>query len=361
MSTQLPFIMRKILFFIFLVIVLITIIFLGCYVYYNNYLNSKLLISEQKSFQIQSGSTIEEIATKLEKEDVIKNKQLLLAYYKLNPSDATSIKAGTFTFNTGSSIMDMIKTLRDPSNDRDDVSILIQEGLRYDEIASIIDNGFKEGPEKKFSKSDYVQIVENPDDYTFTSEVSVLLSKYKPKGKNLEGYLYPDTYYFSNDSTALDVINKQIQTLSNKLTKGNLEFVDSSEYTLHEYLTIASMVEREAFGPEEKADIADVIYKRLEKGIQGVKLLQIDATLLYIAKDWKADAFKLKSQDSPYNTYLYTGLPPTPISNPGIDSILAALYPKSNDYYFYLHDSDGLIHFAKNQSEHNANVRKYIN
>ncbi len=353
--------MRKLLTFSLLIFVLVAVIVLGCYVYYNNYLNSALPITETKTFQIESGSTIEQITIKLEEENIVTNKGLLLAYYKLNPDDAVSIKAGTFTFNAGATVMDMIETLRDPSNDRDDVSILIQEGLRYDEIASIIDVGFKEGPEKKFSKSQYLQIVEAPDGYTFTSEVSTLLSKYKPRGKSLEGYLYPDTYYFSKDATALDVINKQLQTLADKLTKDNLEFVDSSDYTLHEYLTIASMVEREAFGPDEKADIADVIYKRLEKGIQGVKLIQIDATLLYIAKDWKADAFKLKSQDSPYNTYLYAGLPPTPISNPGIDSILAALYPESNDYYFYLHDSDGVIHFAKNQSEHNANVREYIN
>lgn len=361
MNAQHPFIMRKLLFFILLLLVLTAVLVLGCYVYYNNYLNSLLLIREPQSFQIESGSSIEQIATKLEDEGIIKNKRVLLVYYKLNPNDATSIKAGIFTFNTGISVMDMIKTLRDPSNDRDDLSILIQEGLRYDEIASIIDNGFKEDPEKKFSKSQYIQIAEDPDSYTFTNEVSTLLSKYKPQGKNLEGYLYPDTYYFSKDATALDVINKQLQTLSDKLTKKNLEFVDSSDYTLHEYITIASMVEREAFSAEEKADIADVIYKRLENGIQGVKLLQIDATLLYQAKDWKADPFKLKSQDSRYNTYRYPGLPPTPISNPGIDSILAALYPKSNDYYFYLHDSDGVIHFAKNQSEHNANVRKYIN
>jgi UPF0755 protein len=353
--------MRKILIFVLLILVLISVIVLGSYVYYNKYLNSSLLISEAKTFQIESGSTIEQITSKLEEEGIISNKALLLVYYKLNPTDATSIKAGTFTFNANASVRDMIKILLDPSNDRDDVAILIQEGLRYDEIALIIDAGFKEGPEKKFSKDEYILIVESPDGYTFSSQVTSLLSKYKPKGKNLEGYLYPDTYFFSKSATALDVIHKQILTLSEKLTNDNLQFVDSSDYTLHEYLTIASMVEREAFGQEEMADISDVIHKRLEKGIQGVKLLQIDATLLYIAKDWKADAFKLKSQNSPYNTYLYAGLPPTPISNPGIDSILAALYPKSNDYYFYLHDSDGVIHFAKNQSEHSANVRKYIN
>jgi len=120
------------------------------------------------------------------------------------------------------------------------------------------------------------------------------------------------------------------------------------------------MIERETFTDDEKSQIADIIYKRLEQGVNGVKLLQIDATLLYIAKDWKADAFSLKGSDDLYNTYKYPGLPPTPIANPGIVSIQGAIYPERNDYLYYIHDDNGVVHFAKTLSEHNENVRKYL-
>ncbi len=331
------------------------------YFYYNNSLKSKLPISDTTVFQVNSGASIKEILENLEKEGLIKDGRILSIYFKLNPEKASSIKAGSFSLSPDNTHLDLIETLNDPTKDRNDISVLIQEGLRYDEIATIINTGFKSTKGSKFSEAEYIKIVENPDETNFTAEAASFLSKHKPSGRNLEGYLYPDTYYFSKDSTALDVINKQIETFSSKLSEKNLTDIEGGNYSLYQYLIIASMIEREAFASEEKPDIADVIFKRLEKGIQGVKLLQIDATLLYQAKNWEADPFKLKAVDSPYNSYKYAGLPPTPISNPGVDSILAALYPSSNDYYFYLHDSNGVIHFARNQSEHNANVNKYIN
>ena len=94
-------------------------------------------------------------------------------------------------------------------------------------------------------------------------------------------------------------------------------------------------------------------------------MLQFCSTMLYIIKDWKADdqiteALKDKYKTNPYNTYRVAGLPPTPIANPGLSAIRAAIYPEANDYYFFLHDSNGVIHYGRNLSEHNANVRKYL-
>lgn len=352
--------MKKILVIILLLLFLGLIAVIFGYSSYQSALDSSLPISEDTKFVIAPGSSVEKIIADLEAQDIIKSKQVFSIYLKLNPEIAKNFKAGEFTIRKDANLKTLAQTLQDASADRSDTSVLIQEGLRYDEIAEVITSAFAEIPESKFSQAEYIAIAENPDQYTFDSEVSAFLKNNKPAGKNLEGFLYPETYFFPKSATALDVVNIQLKTLSQKLTQEDTNKIRQSSYSFYDYLIIASMIEREAFAKSEKPDIADVIFKRMEKGVLGVKLLQIDATLLYQAKDWKADPVREKSKDGPYNSYTRTGLPPTPISNPGIDSIHAALYPNSNDYYFYLHDADGVIHFARNQSEHNTNVRRYI-
>lgn len=352
--------MKKILIIILLLLFLGLIAIIFGYSSYQSALDSSLPINEDTKFVVASGSSVEKIVADLESQNIIKNKQVFSLYLKLNPEIAKGFKAGEFTIKKDSSLQTLAETLQDATADRSDMSVLIQEGLRYDEIAEIIAAAFAEIPESKFSQTEYIAIAENPDQYTFSSEVSEFLKSNKPAGKNLEGFLYPETYFFPKSATAQDVIDIQIKTLSQKLTQEDKNKISQSSYSFYDYLIISSMIERESFAKSEKPDIADVIFKRLEKGVLGVKLLQIDATLLYQAKDWKADPLREKGKDGPYNTYTRVGLPPTPISNPGIDSVRAALYPNSNDYYFYLHDADGVIHFARNQSEHNVNVRRYI-
>lgn len=353
--------MSKIVIFILLLLSLGLIGALLGFSFYNSTLDSSLSLDQDKIFTIESGDSIEKILENLEKEGIVKNKQILMIYLKLNPEVASNFKAGIFIIDKESNLIELTKTFQDASTNREDIAVLIQEGLRYDEIAEILDTAYSDIPESKFMASEYIAISENPGDYKFTQNVATFLTDYKPVNKNLEGFLYPETYYFSKSATAKDIVEKQILTLSEKISTDDYKEIDGSHYSLYEHLIIASMIEREAFSSDEKADIADVMFKRLENGIQGVKLLQIDATLLYQAKDWKANPFLIKDIDGPYNTYKRAGLPPTPISNPGIDSLRASLYPNSNTYYFYLHDSDGNIHFAENASGHNANVRKYIN
>lgn len=350
-----------------LIILLLLVLSLGLiggllgFSYYKSSLDNSFALEDDKIFTIESGDGVNLIIDNLVKEGIIENKQILMIYLKLNPEVARNFKAGDFIVEKDSNLLELVETFQDASANREDIAVLIQEGLRYDEIADILDKAYSEIPESKFTKSDYIAIAEQPDNYEFSTKVSEFLTQYKPPTKNLEGFLYPETYYFSKSATARDVIDKQIFTLTEKLSNEDYLELEESKYSLYEHLNIASMIEREAFSSDEKADIAGVIIKRLENGVDGVKLLQVDATLLYQAKDWKANPFLIKNVDGPYNTYTRTGLPPTPISNPGIDSLKASLYPNSNNYYFYLHDSDGNIHFAENVSKHNANVRKYIN
>lgn len=353
--------MKKLFIFLILVITITAIGGVLAYSYYQSRLDASLPVTEVKVITINPGTSVSQISDQLETDGIIENDRVVELYLRLNPELASGIKAGNFAIEPGTTIKSLVAMLQDPSANRDDVSILIQEGLRYDEVANILSETYVQIPESKFSKSEYLRMVENPDSQNFSSGVQTFLKTYKPDGKNLEGFLYPETYFFAKDATAKEILETQIATLEDSLNEEDYTAIENNGYDYYEVLTVASMIEREAFTSDEKPQIADVIYKRLENGVLGVKLLQIDATILYQAKDWKGNVFLLKNEDGPYNTYTRTGLPPTPISNPGVDSILAAIYPKSNPYYFYLHDSEGNIHFAVTNAEHDSNVSRYIN
>jgi UPF0755 protein len=150
-----------------------------------------------------------------------------------------------------------------------------------------------------------------------------------------------------------------------KLEAEDYQVIYGSSYSFQQYLTVASLIERETLTLAEKPLVADIIYKRLENGVDGVKMLQFCSTMLYIIKDWTADeqineALKDKYKTNPYNTYRVAGLPPGPIANPGLAAIKAAIYPEKNDYYYFIHDANGVIHYGRNYAEHNANIAKYL-
>jgi UPF0755 protein len=153
--------------------------------------------------------------------------------------------------------------------------------------------------------------------------------------KRLEGYLFPDTYKVYIGDTPSRVIKKMLTNFNNKWTEEFSERAEEMGYSMQDIIIIASMIEKEAGNDDERPTIASVIYNRLENpGAQGtVGLLQIDATIYYAIAD-TGEEFSTDI-DSPYNTYMYTGLVPGPISNPGLASIKAALYPEDTNYYYY--------------------------
>ena len=339
----------------------VIIMALGSYFWYQNAVAiPNGLSTELEVFAVEKGQGVETIAEKLVEQGFVANKLALQIYLKLNPGLANSIQAGSFELSTSMSIVEIVEKLQ-KATDLDYVKLTIPEGMRYDEIAEKAATVFAGKNEAKFVESEFIAIAEAPDSTTFNSKVTAFLQKYKPAGKNLEGFLYPETYFFKPDTTALAVIEKLISTLEEKVITANvITAAHLEKYSFYEYLTIASIIERETFTLEEKPLIADIYFRRLEQGVQGVKLLQADATLTYIVKDWKADVFPLKTNKSPYNTYLYPGLPPTPISNPGLAAIKASVNPEANDYWYYIHDNDGVVHYAKTLAEHEANIRKYL-
>lgn len=171
-----------------------------------------------------------------------------------------------------------------------------------------------------------------------------------------EGYFFPDTYFFSIDSTEQTVVSKLQDTYLKTIQKLEPDIV-ASGHEERDVLIMASLLEKEGKYMEDRQMIADILWRRLADDYP----LQVDATFGYIHnKDTYHPSFDDLEVDSPYNTYKYIGLPPSPINNPGYDALYAALHPTANEYWYYLTDTEGVMHYAKTFEEHKQNKARYL-
>lgn len=291
--------------------------------------------NEPKIFIITPGQPLTQVAKNLENENLVKNAfafRLLVGQMGIS----RNIQAGDFRLHSQMSSRDIAQEL---THGAIDVWVTLPEGLRIEEQAEVVEAKLKFGESENFnfSKKDYVKLAK-------------------------EGYMFPDTYLIAKDATAAQVSSRLSQTFDEK-TKAILEN-NQSGLTKEDAIILASLIEREARNAQEKPVIAGILINRLNAGMA----LQVDATVQY-AKGYdsaKNSWWPTITQDdyrsvrSPYNTYLNAGLPPTPISNPGIDSMKAAISPQDSDYFYYLHDSEGKVHYAETVEEHNRNVQEFL-
>lgn len=287
---------------------------------------------------ITNDDSFGDVAEKLKDEGLIEYKFLfnLFATFTRSKDD---VVAGTFTLNTDMDYRALLSGMSANSATRATVTVTIPEGYTVDQIFTLLE-------EKGVASVEDLQDMAANHDYAFSFLQDLELGDYH----RLEGYLYPDTYEFTTPQNPLYVINKMLVRFDEQFTDAMRQEVADSSRTIHEIITIASMIEKETDG-NDRADIASVIYNRLNNpsgGTQGY--LQIDATLAYI-NGGKVPTEADKSIDSPYNTYLYKGLPAGPISNPGLESIKAAMNPNSTSYYYYALGDDGVHHFFKTLRE----------
>ena len=287
---------------------------------------------------ITNDDSFGDVAEKLKDEGLIEYKFLfnLFATFTRSKDD---VVAGTFTLNTDMDYRALLSGMSANSATRATVTVTIPEGYTVDQIFTLLE-------EKGVASVEDLQDMAANHDYAFSFLQDLELGDYH----RLEGYLYPDTYEFTIPQNPLYVINKMLVRFDEQFTDAMRQEVADSGRTIHEIITIASMIEKETDG-NDRADIASVIYNRLNNpsgGTQGY--LQIDATLAYI-NGGKVPTEADKSIDSPYNTYLYKGLPAGPISNPGLESIKAAMNPNSTSYYYYALGDDGVHHFFKTLRE----------
>lgn len=296
------------------------------------------------SVVIKKGDSISEIANKLAEKDLIKSKLAFYLHVKYNNLDK-NIFAGRFYLNKSMSIAQISTDLTDAK--KAEFLITIQEGLQITDIdQKLVDLGL-------IKSGEFIQAVKDFNGWQYYS----FLDQKTLKNLNLplEGYLYPDTYYLDPGSfkphkliyLALDNFEKKTADLLPQLKK----------HTVHQIVTMAAIIEKEVFGAENRKIVSGILWKRLEAGW----MLGADATLLYTKADHKITSADLAS-DNPYNTRKVAGLPPGPISNPSLESIEAAMFPKDSPYWFYLTEpKNGEVIYAKTNEEHNANRAKYLN
>ncbi len=297
--------------------------------------------SGKVTIEIPKNSSTAEMAALLKKEGLIHSEIAFRFYARYNSVDG-KLKPGVYSLHKGMSVEEIIQEmLKGPV---EIIKITVPEGYTVAQIAELVEKKGIAGREE------FLALADRKWDYPFLENISVEHNK-------LEGYLYPDTYHLGPGTPPEKLVQMMLERFNQVIKEHNYrELVQNRGLTLHEAVTIASMVEREAKVAEERARIAGVIYNRLEKGMP----LQIDATIQYVLdKPREILLYKDLEVKSPYNTYRNTGLPPGPIANPGWPSLEAVIKPEKHEYLYYVAKPDGSHAFSRTLQEHNMNIRKY--
>lgn len=296
------------------------------------------------TFTIAENEDFNSVTDRLKDEGMIEYKFLFKLFASITHKK-DEIIAGSYTLNTDMDYRALLAGMSANSANRAEVKVTIPEGYNTDQIFALLE-------EKGVSTVEKLRDAAANHNYAFSFLQDIPLGDYH----RLEGYLMPATYDFYINHDPIFAINKLLVHFDSQVKDDFREKVAASDFNLREILTIASLIERETTG-DDRTDIAAVIYNRLNNpgaGTQGY--LQIDATLVYI-NGGKEPTEADKSIDSPYNTYMYKGLPPAPIANPGMESIIAAMNPSdSKDFYYALGD-DNTHHFFKTYDQ----LQKFIN
>ena len=290
-----------------------------------------------KKIRIRHGETLPDISMILEKKGLISNKWVFEFFTKMRGYDK-SIQAGTFTFKNVRTNNDIIEDLVYGKPDRKKITFL--EGWNMRQVASHLEK------EMKFNYSEIINLFND----------GIFIKKLKLNANTLEGYLFPETYYFFEGVDKKSVVKRLVKEHQLFWNKQNISKADSLGFSPYEIIIIASIIEGEAIYDSERPTISAVYHNRLKRGMK----LQADPTVQYIIEDGPR---RLLNKDlrikSPYNTYMYKGLPPGPINSPGAQSLHAALNPQTNDYLYFVAKGDGYHTFSRNEKEHERAKRAF--
>lgn len=335
----------------FLIIFLTIVILLVCGSYKIG-ISSVSKIDKEVSLTIPKDSTYLSISNLLKENNLIRSETFYKIYIKI--FKPTNLKAGIYTLNQNMNVEEIVNVLE---GDVESVSFTIPEGKHIEEVAEIISTKID------MSKEDILNYWQNEDVIDFLIEKYWFLTEdIKKEGirYSLEGYFFPDTYSIFSESKIEDITSKMLDRMNEILLKYKEE-IDNSNYSVHEILTLASIVEHEAILDSDRPMIAGVFINRLENGMK----LQSCATIGYAINEWKLTYSSYDLQiDSPYNTYLYLGLPIGAGGMPGESSIKAVIHPTKHDYYYFLanvkDNDDNKTYYSKTYSEHKNKCIKYL-
>lgn len=295
-------------------------------------------------FTIKQGATGKEIGEDLKKLDLISSRWAFSKYLKEN-NLGNRLEAGKFILKKSYTIPKITEMLLNAKNP--EVILTIREGLSLEEVDQLL------AEEKILPEGMFLECAKN---CIIEERFSFLDSK--TKQLSLEGYLFPDTYYVDPETVSpKGLILRMLQNFDDKLTPELRSEIAKTGRSIHEIVTMASLIEKESRFEEEKPIISGILWKRLKEKM----MLGVDATTRFALKKWTGDLLASDlAINSPYNTRKVGGLPPGPISNFGFESLKAAILPKESPFYYYLHDDEGTIHYAKTLEEHAKNKAQYL-
>jgi len=283
--------------------------------------------TEGTIFTIVAGEPLIQVGTELKSESYISSRFLFVTAVTFFGGEH-KISPGDYYFPKGSTLIGIAHAIATGHHNLDPIKITIPEGENAREIGTLLS--------EKLPK--------------------IQASEFTTQAKKFEGYLFPQTYFMYPSTVSTDAI-KQMRSMFDSETATLFTPVALGVRTKEQVVVMASLIEREASGNDDRATIAGILWKRLALGMP----LQVDATVAYANGVPENSLAKSDfSIDSLYNTYIYKGLPPGPISNPGLQALRGALDPKETPYLYYLHDKHGSIHYAKTYAEHLANIKNYL-
>jgi len=327
------------------ILILVGVVLVIVWLFLSKKYDDEIVIAD---FKIEKGENMLNIGDNLKNEKLI-DKKLSFVIYIYKNGLQKEIKAGEYKLNSSLSIQEIseIITKGDIIEENKSIKMTFPEGWNNINYELKIKNYELSG--KDFGKlakdADYFQKKYN---YEFLEEA--------PDRRTLEGFLFPDTYFFAINESAESIIKKMLDNFDKKLSKDLRDEIAKQGKTVYEIITMASILEEEVRTQEDRKIVSGIFWNRLKSG----QAFQSCATLAYILgenkKQYSYDDTRIESL---YNTYLYAGLPPGPISNPGLDAIESAIYPVNTDYNYFLNNPEtGQTVFSKTLDEHNTNKIK---
>ncbi|NLU25460.1 MAG: endolytic transglycosylase MltG [Clostridiales bacterium] len=304
-------------------------------------LNKKPLTA---TITVDEGDSLGKIAKKLKKAGIIEYKGFFVLFGTIAHASA-KIDPGIYDLNTDMDYRALISKMQTYTPDSGTVQVTVPEGYTVMDTINLL-------AEKEVASVD--SLTEAAKNYVF-SDYPFIDNENLNDISRLEGYLFPDTYEFYIGEQSTSALERMLDNFQTKMEGELTNAVNSSGYTMDQIITMASIIQKESIGDEtENANIASVLYNRLQTdNHETVGYLQLDSTINYAMDLLNIPDEDFSTElDSPYNTYLYQGLPKGPICNPGLAAIQAAISPSSTDYYYFAYGKDGVSHFFRTYDEH---------
>lgn len=331
---------------------LVVVVAFGAYYFVSGYVKGNLEAVDKEDrtkivVEIPSGSNTTNIADILFENNLIKDTRTFKYYAKYTEKDS-QLKAGTYVLSKSMNVDELLDSLIKGGSSGNTENVTIIEGLIIEDAAISIAEQLNLSSEKLVELMSNASLYKN--DYEFLKD--------NPEIETLQGYLMPDTYNVYINATEEDIVNILLTQFDDFYKEQIKPKMENSNLNFQEIMTLASIVEKEALLDEERDEIAKVFLNRLDIDMK----LQSCATVNYAHGEWKERlTYDDIAIDSPYNTYVIEGLPPSPINSPGKVSIIATLEPADVDYLYFVAKGDGSHYFSKNYDDHIHAAEEYLN